>query len=567
MKKHFMKRKESCLARTNGAVRRKDEQSDQSKNQTEISKECENVGKNCKNAETTTGIDVKKKRKTNASYLQTEQEIYKAPNEAAEGQLAEFPQMERGQNGAFNQLDSGDEQDTWRKHEEDACQINQAKQQAATDMVVILKKWKRHNRRRKFLKRFLFGVVAASLIGVCGVSYDALYNKVPSVIRLRANTAQSLDLKVPMEGEVVSASGQGKASWGTDPVKIDLNRNVTVTASAIQNYQMDVKLFGILPFKQVDIQVIDDKELIPVGVTVGIYVKTDGILVVDVGDFEGSDGVSYAPAKYILAAGDYIVKVNNQPIDQREDFINMIEKSDGEEIVLTIRREDKLMEVKVKPAKDRGGTYKLGIWLRDDAQGVGTMTFMDENGNFGALGHGINDVDTSTLMEMEDGTLYKTEIISIKKGSSGSPGEMTGMIVYSNDRILGDINANSLEGIFGTCNANALGLPSVQPIPIGLKQEIVKGPAQILCNVDGKPRYYDVDITAVHLDHDNVNRGIELTVTDPELLSITGGIVQGMSGAPIIQNGKFIGAVTHVLVQDSTRGYGIFIENMLTHEE
>jgi stage IV sporulation protein B len=341
---------------------------------------------------------------------------------------------------------------------------------------------------------------------------------------------------------------------------------VTLTAAATQNYQMDVKLFGILPFKQVDIQVIDDKELIPVGVTVGIYVKTDGILVVDVGSFEGGEGVSYSPAKYILMAGDYIMKVDNQPVNQREDFIELIEKSGGREIVLSIRRGNEEMDVKVKPIKDQGGTYKLGIWLRDDAQGVGTLTFIDENGNFGALGHGINDVDTSTLMEMDDGTLYKTEIISIKKGTSGSPGEMTGMIVYSNDRILGDIDANSLEGIFGTCNTAALGLSSAQPLPIALKQEIVKGAAKILCNVDGMARYYDVEITGVHLDHDNVNRGIELKVTDPELLAITGGIVQGMSGAPIVQNGKFVGAVTHVLVQDSTRGYGIFIENMLMHE-
>jgi stage IV sporulation protein B len=440
------------------------------------------------------------------------------------------------------------------------------KENAGKEMVVFLQKYKKHMKRKKILKGSIVGLMCASLIGLCVLGYSTLYDKVPSVIRLRANTPQSLDLNVPMAGEVVSASGQGAASWGTDPVTIDLNRNVTLTAAASQKYQMDVKLFGILPFKQVDIQVIDDMELIPVGVTVGIYVKTDGILVVDVGSFEGGAGVSYSPAKYILMAGDYIMRVNNRPVNQREDFTKLVENSGGKEIVLSIRRGDESMDVKVKPVKDQGGTYKLGIWLRDDAQGVGTLTFIDENGNFGALGHGINDVDTSTLMEMEDGTLYKTEIISIKKGTSGSPGEMTGMIVYSNDRILGDIDANSLEGIFGTCNSGAMSLSNAQPLPIALKQEITRGAAQILCNVDGAPQYYDVEITDIHLDHDNVNRGIELRVTDPELLAITGGIVQGMSGAPIVQNGKFVGAVTHVLVQDATRGYGIFIENMLMHE-
>ena len=193
------------------------------------------------------------------------------------------------------------------------------------------------------------------------------------------------------------------------------------------------------------------------------------------------------------------------------------------------------------------------------------MTYIDSQGNFGALGHGINDIDTSTLMHMEDGTLYSTSIVDIRKGTDGNPGEMTGMIVYSDENILGNITSNSSRGIFGVCNSQALALGTREALPIGLKQEIVKGPAQILCTVENEAKYYDVEITAVHLDHDNVNRGIELTVTDPELLSLTGGIVQGMSGSPIVQNGKIIGAVTHVLVQDSTKGYGIFIETMLEH--
>jgi stage IV sporulation protein B len=575
MKKYSESKRQLCFARTKRADRSQNEANNQWKNQKEIREKCKNVRENSKNAQKADGADVKEERKANASDYQAKQEVYQTPYEAAKRELADSAKLGLGENGSLDCLDTGDAQSTGRQYGEDARQIRRDpvgdnviyKQQAGKEMVVFLQKYKRRGRRKKILKFSILGLMSACLIGLCGLGYDALDEKVPSVIRLRANTPQSLNLNVPMAGEVVSASGTGAAGWGTEPVTIDLNRHVTLTAAATQNYQMDVKLFGILPFKRVDIQVIDDKELIPVGVTVGIYVKTDGILVVDVGNFEGGEGVSYSPAKYILMAGDYIMKADNQPINQREDFIELIEKSGGKEIVLSIRRGDKTMDVKVKPVKDQGGTYKLGIWLRDDAQGVGTLTFIDENGNFGALGHGINDVDTSTLMEMEDGTLYKTEIISIKKGTSGSPGEMTGMIVYSNDRIRGDIDANSLEGIFGTCNAGALNLSTAQPLQIALKQEIVRGAAQILCNVDGAARYYDVEITDIHLDHDNVNRGIELKVTDPELLAITGGIVQGMSGAPIVQNGKFVGAVTHVLVQDATRGYGIFIENMLMHEE
>ena len=326
-----------------------------------------------------------------------------------------------------------------------------------------------------------------------------------------------------------------------------------------------VKLFGFLTLKNVNIRVIEDQELIPVGAPVGIYVKTDGVLVVGTGEFQGPDGVTRSPGKYILKSGDYIRKVNGEEVTQKDAFIEAIRENGGKEVVLTVERDGELMDVEITPMQDAAGDYKIGVWVRDNAQGVGTMTYIDSQGNFGALGHGITDVDTSTLMHMEGGTLYQTDIVDIQKGSSGNPGEMTGMIIYSDERILGEITDNSDRGIFGVCNDRALVMGSREPLPIGLKQEIQVGPAQILCTVEGDTRYYDVEITAVHLDHDNVNRGIELTVTDPSLLSVTGGIVQGMSGSPIIQNGKFIGAVTHVLVQDSARGYGIFIENMLEH--
>ena len=299
------------------------------------------------------------------------------------------------------------------------------------------------------------------------------------------------------------------------------------------------------------------------GVPIGIYVKTEGVLVVGTGEFRSVNGEKVSPAEHILKSGDYVLMVNGAEVTDKDDLIARIEDCGGEEQILTVRRGEECFETKLNPVQDQTGKYKIGVWVRDNAQGVGTMTYIDSQGNFGALGHGINDVDTSTLMEMNDGTLYQTEIISIQKGSAGHPGEMTGMIVYSDDRILGDITSNSIRGIFGKCNNKALALGTEEALPIGLKQEIKKGPAQILCTVDGTTRYYDIEITDVHLDHDNVNRGIELKVTDPELIALTGGIVQGMSGAPIIQNGKFIGAVTHVLVQDSTRGYGIFIENML----
>lgn len=426
-----------------------------------------------------------------------------------------------------------------------------------------LQLWKQKVRRLRIYRACLCAALILAGMGLLGYSYYLVDSSIPSVIYMRAESEESLALDIPAKGEILSVSEQGTSNIPKGAVTLDLSQPVTMKTGTADSLEMQVKLFGILPFKQVGIRVIEDQELIPVGVPIGIYVKTEGVMVIGTGEFRSVNGEKVAPAEHILKSGDYVVKLNGTEVADKDDLITRIENGSGEAAILTIRRGEEYFDVKIDPVQDQTKKYKIGVWVRDNAQGVGTMTYIDSQGNFGALGHGINDVDTSNLMEMNDGTLYQTEIISIQKGTAGHPGEMTGMIVYSDDRILGDITSNSVRGIFGKCNDKALALGTEEAMPIGLKQEIRKGPAQILCTVDGTTRYYDIEITDIHLDHDNVNRGIELKVTDSDLIALTGGIVQGMSGAPIIQNGKFVGAVTHVLVQDSTRGYGIFIENML----
>lgn len=431
----------------------------------------------------------------------------------------------------------------------------------------------KQNKRKKIYRRCLYAALAVSVLVFLLTGYFYLYEKIPGDIKLKAGVEHTLDLKVPLNGEIVkvsgednaavAVSGQNESNIPAQAIYIDLSGAVTMKADALDSYRMDLKLFGIIPFKQVDIQVIQDKVVTPVGMPIGIYLKTNGVLVIGVGDFDGPDGVNYSPVKYVLKSGDYILKVNGVDVTGKEEFIETVEQGDGSEMTLTVRRNDEIFDVGVVPELNQAGEYKLGLWIRDNAQGVGTMTFVDDQGNFGALGHGINDVDTSTLMNLQSGTLYHTDIISIKKGTNGSPGEMTGMIDYADSNILGTITANTTHGIFGVCNDKGMSQIQGTPIPIGLKQDIVIGSAQILCSVDGKVKYYDVEISELRPDHNNVNRGIVLKITDPALLAVTGGIVQGMSGAPIIQNGKLVGAVTHVLVQDSTKGYGIFIENML----
>ena len=207
----------------------------------------------------------------------------------------------------------------------------------------------------------------------------------------------------------------------------------------------------------------------------------------------------------------------------------------------------------------------MGIWIRDNAQGVGTLTFVDENGNFGALGHGITDSDTGELMELGRGSLYGTKIVAVRKGTDGVPGELTGMIEYDDANVIGEITKNTPYGIFGRLDLekvreNGIALETQE---IGFKQDIQLGPATMISSVNEEMHEYSIEITAIHMGNDGGNKGLELLVTDEELLNLTGGIVQGMSGSPIIQNGKVVGAVTHVLVNAPEKGYGIFIEEML----
>ncbi len=421
-------------------------------------------------------------------------------------------------------------------------------------------------------KRFLIYTLITSIITLVITGYFYCYSKVPSQLKIRAGMEQTLEFGIPVTGEfkkkqeypeAVTVSEQPGSNVPSGIVNMELSDSVTLCAMQTEVYDLQLKLFGMIPLKEVEVEVIDDEALIPAGIPIGIYVKTEGVLVVGIGEFNGQDGGKRAPSRYLLKTGDYILKVNGQDVLSKADFMERVGQSAGEELILTVCREGETFEVKTKPLLNENGEYKLGIWIRDNAQGIGTLTFIDNEGNFGALGHGINDVDTSKLLELDSGTLYHTDIISIRKGVSGTPGEMTGLIDYDQKNILGDITVNSVEGIFGKSNEALRCQLNEQALPIALKQELRKGPAQILCTVEGYTEAYDVEITGLNLDHDNVNRGITLEITDERLLEQTGGIVQGMSGAPIIQDGKLAGAVTHVLVQDATKGYGIFIENML----
>lgn len=341
------------------------------------------------------------------------------------------------------------------------------------------------------------------------------------------------------------------------------------TDETLQNelgeYTISMKLFGILPIKDIAIEVISETQVLTCGFPVGIYLETDGVLVVGTTTIEGRNGVTLDPSYSVLQAGDYVLAVNGQEIEEKEELVSFVQKSEGKEMIFTIRRNGQTSKISITPEMDIDGEYKLGVWVRDDTQGIGTLTYITSDGSFGALGHGVSDVDTGCIMESDGGKLYEAEIISVVKGESGTPGGLSGLIRYSERSELGIINENTDEGIFGQCNAELINKGYGEVMDIALKQEVKKGEAYVRCTVDGSIKDYRIEITKINTSDVSMNRGLEIKVVDEELLAITNGIVQGMSGSPIIQDGKLVGAVTHVLVNDPSKGYGIFIENMLEH--
>lgn len=304
------------------------------------------------------------------------------------------------------------------------------------------------------------------------------------------------------------------------------------------------------------------QKVVPLGRAVGIKLFSDGVLVVGMSELETEQG-AVSPGQICgLKTGDVITHVNGQEVDTIEQ-VQTILKEDGEE-PLTLRacRSGKVLQLSAQAIANDQGKYQLGVWLRDSMAGIGTMTFCDpESGVFAALGHGINDVDTAQLMPLETGSIMYATVSDVKRGCAGDPGELHGNFDVSRD--LGTLYANTELGIYGNLTTDDFyGLG--QPMEVASRDQVEVGPATILSNVAGEEvREYAVEISHIYPASAGEKRSLMLKVTDPELLEQTGGIVQGMSGSPIIQNGKLVGAVTHVLVNDPTRGYGIFIENML----
>lgn len=398
-------------------------------------------------------------------------------------------------------------------------------------------------------------VFLLTLLAACAVYYSVCRQSIPDTIRLAIDAPSEFDYKIPAIG-VISDEKQ-------EIDTVDLKKKFQLKSEQRGNYKMETKLFGFVKLKEVTIEALERQTAAPSGKLTGIYIETDGLFVIDTAEVTTKDGEKM-PAKNKLKSGDYITKIDGENINSKMEFLEKINESKGKTIVLTVIRSDSTKKVRIKPVIDEeDGQYKIGAYIRNNTQGIGTITYT-QGQKFAALGHGISDIDLGSLLSIRGGEIYQAEITNIKKGSAGSPGEIVGMIDYREENLKGSIVKNTKNGIFGVFFQEQ---QEEDQIPVALKQEVKEGAAQIISYVSGEREEYDIQITSVDKGNNEKLKGMTIKVTDEKLKKLTNGIVQGMSGSPIIQDGKLVGAVTHVFVSDPTKGYGIFIENMLDEAE
>lgn len=384
--------------------------------------------------------------------------------------------------------------------------------------------------------------------------------KIFAVLLTLTATVMFVECNVYFPGEIRVMSGE--------EVEVPDGFAYTLEASsAIEtngSYDATVRLFGFIPVKDVTINVLPEMQLVPGGKAVGIKMFTKGLICVGTEKIKGEDGQNYNIANALdIKETDIIISANGKILHTVEEFSEIVSNSQGTPITLVVSRNGNEQTKVATPIKTSDG-YKLGLWVRDSTAGIGTVTFTDvASGAFAALGHPITDVDTGILMPVDKGSISNAEIVGIKKGARGEPGELYG--VFSGTDDCGVILKNTAQGIYGSLVDNPALNYNSQPVIAASGAQAKTGKAEIYANIEGDTvEKFEIEITKL-MRYATDSKNMVIKVTDKRLLDKTGGIVQGMSGSPIIQDGKLIGAVTHVFVNDPSRGYGIFIENMLSN--
>ena len=395
--------------------------------------------------------------------------------------------------------------------------------------------------KQKKYRKFLWYALVGPLLSLFILIYGTMKDHIPDEIFVYADE---------------------ETDWETFFQEPLISYDETVEVSQNGSYQIRCKWLGVLPLKTIKVHTVEKQEVLVSGSPVGIYMETKGVLVIDSGEITDREGIRRTPAEHIIQSGDYICEIDGKVLTGKRQLMQLVRENQGEPMELQVIRHQETIKLEMTPVETEDGSYKLGIWVRDNIQGIGTLTYVEPNGTFGALGHGISDADTGERLEISDGDLYRADILSIRKGTAGTPGELRGVINYREENRIGTICGNSQYGIRGQMEPGKY-TESMKKIPTGLKQEIQTGKAEIRCDIGDGIREYQCEILEIDSNARDTNKCFVLRITDDDLLSRTGGIVQGMSGSPVLQNGKLIGAITHVFVNDPTKGYGIFIENMM----
>lgn len=331
-------------------------------------------------------------------------------------------------------------------------------------------------------------------------------------------------------------------------------------SDASEEINLQLSLFNTIPVKSIKVNVIPTTTVIPVGTTVGLKLYTDGVLVVGMSEINGKKPYE----KTDIKEGDMIISVNETAITCTADLIQTVNKSKGEGIDIKYIRDGKEFLTEITPVKTTSNEYKLGLWVRDAAAGVGTITYYEPStGNFAALGHGILDIDTEKLITIANGEIVTANILSVIKGQKGTPGEIRGTI--SSKSSIGQVSKNTNLGIYGKItDISKLNIDKSNELEVALRSEIKLGNAKIICSLEnGIREEYEIEIKKIYKNNNTDNKSMLIEVTDERLIEKTGGIIQGMSGSPIVQDGKFIGAVTHVLVNNPKQGYAVFADMMI----
>ena len=395
--------------------------------------------------------------------------------------------------------------------------------------------------KQKKYRKFLWYALVGTLLSLFILIYGTMKDHIPDEIFVYADE---------------------ETDWETFFQEPLISYDETVEVSQNGSYQIRCKWLGVLPLKTIKVHTVEKQEVLVSGSPVGIYMETKGVLVIDSGEITDREGIRRTPAEHIIQSGDYICEIDGKVLTGKRQLMQLVRENQGEPMELQVIRHQETIKLEMTPVETEDGSYKLGIWVRDNIQGIGTLTYVEPNGTFGALGHGISDADTGERLEISDGDLYRADILSIRKGTAGTPGELRGVINYREENRIGTICGNSQYGIRGQMEPGKY-TESMKKIPTGLKQEIQTGKAEIRCDIGDGIREYQCEILEIDSNARDTNKCFVLRITDDDLLSRTGGIVQGMSGSPVLQNGKLIGAITHVFVNDPTKGYGIFIDEML----